>query len=274
MGVDRRKFLKIAGISAALGLGGSVGWQLLRPGQLDAAEEPWNTPYQWVTRDHGALKEVPNPRALKGKRWGMAVDMKKFTPATAKAAVEACNYYHNVPSIPTKQDIKWIWLAPYKNVFPEVENPMAGDYTDMDYITMCNHCDQPPCVRVCPTKATFRRDDGIVLMDFHRCIGCRFCMAACPYGSRSFNFQDPRPFIKKQYDGFPTRAKGVVEKCNFCAERLAVGKLPYCAEASGGAMIFGDVDNAGSALRKALRGRYSIRRKPNLGTNPQVYYLV
>ena len=156
-----------------------------------------------------------------------------------------------------------------------MENPLAGGgFGSMPFIVMCNHCQDPPCVRVCPTKATFQRDDGIVLMDFHRCIGCRFCMAACPYGSRSFNFQDPRPFIKRENPDFPTRTKGVVEKCNFCAERLAVGKLPYCSEASGGAMIFGDVDDAGSDIRKVLRSRYSIRRKPNLGTGPQIYYLV
>ena len=72
------------------------------------------------------------------------------------------------------------------------------------------------------------------MMDFHRCIGCRFCMAACPYGSRSFNFRDPRPFIKETNKQFPTRMKGVVEKCNFCTERLAEGKLPACVEASDG----------------------------------------
>jgi Fe-S-cluster-containing dehydrogenase component len=72
------------------------------------------------------------------------------------------------------------------------------------FLVLCNHCQNPPCVRACPTQATFKREsDGIVLMDFHRCIGCRFCMAACPYGSRSFNFRDPRPFIEEQNKAFP-----------------------------------------------------------------------
>jgi molybdopterin-containing oxidoreductase family iron-sulfur binding subunit len=275
MGVDRRQFIKLAGISAALGLGGTVGFQLLRPGALDAAERT-PTPYQMIfPKEQGNADVKPNPKALKGRRWGMVIDMRKLTVQSARAAIEACNYYHNVPDIPGKQNIKWIWLAPYANVFPEVENPWANpEIKEAQFIVMCNHCENPPCVRVCPTKATFQRPDGIVMMDMHRCIGCRFCMAACPYGSRSFNFRDPRPFIKKEYPNYPTRTRGVVEKCTFCTERLAVGELPACVEASGGAMIFGDVDDAGSDLRKLLRSRYSIRRKPNLGTNPQVYYLV
>lgn len=275
MGVDRRKFLKLAGVSAALGLGGVTGFQLLRPGALDAAER-MPTPYQMIfPKEQGTSEVVPNPKRLKGRRWGMVIDMRKLTPAAARAAIEACDYYHNVPQIPGKQNIKWIWTAPYINVFPETENPWADpEIKDAQFIVMCNHCQNPPCVRVCPTKATFQREDGIVMMDMHRCIGCRFCMAGCPYGSRSFNFRDPRPFIKKENPDYPTRTRGVVEKCTFCSERLAVGKLPACAEASGGAMVFGDVDDAGSELRQLLRKRYSIRRKPNLGTNPQVYYLV
>jgi molybdopterin-containing oxidoreductase family iron-sulfur binding subunit len=99
-------------------------------------------------------------------------------------------------------------------------------------------------------------------------------MAACPYGSRSFNFRDPRPFIKEENKEFPTRMKGVVEKCNFCAERLAVGKMPACVEASNGAITFGDLDDSESEVRELLRSNYTIRRKTDLGAGPSVYYIV
>jgi molybdopterin-containing oxidoreductase family iron-sulfur binding subunit len=112
-------------------------------------------------------------------------------------------------------------------------------------------------------------------MDPHRCIGCRFCMAACPYGSRSFNWKDPRPFLKKTNPDYPTRTKGVVEKCTFCDERLAQGKLPACVTTCpAGAMAFGDLKDGKSSVVKLLRENYSIRRKPELGTEPAVYYLV
>jgi molybdopterin-containing oxidoreductase family iron-sulfur binding subunit len=99
-------------------------------------------------------------------------------------------------------------------------------------------------------------------------------MAGCPFGARSFNFQDPRPFIKHFNPQFPTRMRGVVEKCNFCAERLAVGKLPSCVEAAGGAIAFGDLADENSDVRKALREHFAIRRKPDAGTSPSVYYIL
>jgi [DsrC]-trisulfide reductase subunit O len=140
---------------------------------------------------------------------------------------------------------------------------------------MCNHCTNPPCVRVCPTKATFKRADGIVMMDMHRCIGCRFCMAGCPFGARSFNFREPLPYIKAENPDYPRRERGVVEKCTFCTERLAVGKLPACVEACKvGALTFGDLEDHNSPVRKLLASRFTIRRKPELGTGPNVYYIV
>jgi molybdopterin-containing oxidoreductase family iron-sulfur binding subunit len=144
-------------------------------------------------------------------------------------------------------------------------------------LVLCNHCENPPCVRACPTNATFKNpDNGIVMMDFHRCIGCRFCMAACPFGARSFNFRDPRPFINpaEQNKQFPTRTKGVVEKCSFCAERLAVGQLPACVEASDGKLVFGDLYDPESKVRELIKTNYTIRRKQALGTEPSVYYIV
>ncbi|MBE3132487.1 MAG: 4Fe-4S dicluster domain-containing protein, partial [Acidobacteria bacterium] len=137
------------------------------------------------------------------------------------------------------------------------------------------HCDRPPCVRVCPVRATWRRDDGVVMMDWHRCIGCRYCVAACPYGSRSFNWLDPRPHIRQLDPGFPTRTKGVVEKCTFCEERISKGQPPACVEACPEAgLAFGDLNEAGSRVRALLASRYSIRRKPELGTRPAIYYLI
>ncbi len=140
---------------------------------------------------------------------------------------------------------------------------------------MCNHCEKPACVRVCPTGATWKREDGIVMMDWHRCIGCKYCMVACPYGARSFNFSDPVAYVKQVNPEFPTRSKGVVEKCNFCAERLAAGKQPVCVEACADkSMIFGNLADPQSEIRQVLGSRFSIRRKPELGTQPNVFYIV
>ena len=140
---------------------------------------------------------------------------------------------------------------------------------------LCNHCDNPPCARVCPTQATWQRADGIVEMDYHRCIGCRYCMAACPYGSRSFNWENPRPYIRQLNPEFPTRTKGVVEKCNFCSERLAAGKPPACVEAcTEKALVFGNLADPQSPVRQLLASRRYMLRKPELGTRPQVFYIV
>jgi molybdopterin-containing oxidoreductase family iron-sulfur binding subunit len=99
-------------------------------------------------------------------------------------------------------------------------------------------------------------------------------MAGCPYGARSFNWRDPRPFIEETEPNYPTRTKGVVEKCNFCAERLRIGLLPACVEACRkDALVFGDVHDPNSKVRKLLSQRYAIRRKSSLGTEPHVYYL-
>jgi molybdopterin-containing oxidoreductase family iron-sulfur binding subunit len=99
-------------------------------------------------------------------------------------------------------------------------------------------------------------------------------MAACPFGARSFNFRDPRPFIEETVPEFPTRTKGVVEKCNLCAERLAKGEQPYCVEASEGAIVVGDLEDPESEIRAILNENYTIRRKQSLGTEPSVYYVM
>ena len=203
---------------------------------------------------------------------GQVIDTRLFRgPEDYEPLIEACHKVHNVPHIPGNQDIKWFWLDKYERVFPDDMNAHINDKTrQASYPLLCNHCTNPPCVRVCPTQATYRMEDGIVAMDYHRCIGCRFCMAGCPFGARSFNFRDPQPYVKDVNPEFPMRTRGVVEKCTFCTERLAQGKLPACVEASEGAMIFGDLNDPGSPVRQALSENFTIRRKPTLGTQPGV----
>jgi molybdopterin-containing oxidoreductase family iron-sulfur binding subunit len=253
MAVNRRKFFKIAG-GTALGLA-------CRPALPLLAQEP------------------PIGRPLTAKRWAMAVDLRACRREEGcRDCISACHRVHNVPDFGNpKDEVKWIWTEPFPDVFPGQEHAyLAEEVKKGPVVVLCNHCDNPPCVRVCPTKATFKRkEDGIVMMDYHRCIGCRFCVAGCPYGARSMNYRDPRPFIRQINPDFPTRTKGVVEKCNFCEERLARGLLPACVLAcKEKALVFGDLENPQSEVRKLLRVHFTIRRKPELGTQPQVYYLV
>jgi molybdopterin-containing oxidoreductase family iron-sulfur binding subunit len=214
----------------------------------------------------------------------MAIDHRKCLNAKegCKVCVAACNKVHNIPDFPNpKDEVKWIWQTSFEHAFPGTENPSIQEYMkeslkNLPVMVLCNHCDNPPCVRVCPVKATFKREDGVVMMDYHRCIGCRFCMAACPYGARNLNWRDPRPFIKTELNReYPTRTRGVVEKCNFCEERLARGLMPACVDAcKDKAIIFGDLEDPNSEIRQVLRKNMSIQRKPHLGTRPQVYYIL
>ena len=209
----------------------------------------------------------------------MVVDVRKFRedPSLGEKVVAACHTVHNVPEFPDKKDeIKWIWMTRFENAFPESPNLYRDEANAGHELPIfCNHCDNPPCVRACPTKATFRNKEGIIVMDYHRCIGCRFCMAACPYGARSFNFKDPRPHIPQLNPAYPTRTPGVVEKCNFCDERLAVGQMPFCVEACPAkAILFGDLSDPASPVRQALASNVTLQRKTKLGTRPKVFYIV
>ncbi len=224
----------------------------------------------------GAGDESQRPQIA--VRWAMFLDMSKcIEKEGCTKCLAACRQTHNIPEIPDRNhEVKWIWKAPFESAFPEQESDYSVErFKRRPVPVLCNHCDQPPCVRVCPTQATWKREDGIVMMDWHRCIGCRYCMAACPYGSRSFNWVDPRSRLASMNPDFPTRTKGIVEKCNFCEERLAKGQPLACVEACPqNAMVFGNLNDPQSPVRRLLRSRYSIRRKPELGTRPQVYYMV
>lgn len=257
MKLHRREFLKIAGVTI-VGITAKPALHLFS--RLGISE---------------ASQKAPN---FAGKRWAMIVELNKCTEKErCRDCIDACHRIHNVPVLGNpKDEIKWIWTIPFEEAFPEqehefIERGLKGKPAPV----LCNHCNDPPCVKVCPTKATWRREDGIVMMDYHRCIGCRYCMAACPYGSRSFNWREPRPKIKEINLDFPTRTKGVVEKCSFCQERLAEGLQPACVEAcKEKALVFGDLEDPDSEVRRILDRHYTLRRKPSLGTEPKVYYIV
>ncbi|MBI2677965.1 MAG: 4Fe-4S dicluster domain-containing protein [Candidatus Koribacter versatilis] len=209
--------------------------------------------------------------APSNQRWVMVIDLAKCDGC--RDCTKACRAMHFVPPM---QD--WI------KVFEITDNPTAGAYW---LARPCMHCDNPPCVRGCPVGATFKRTDGIVMQDNDRCIGCRNCIAQCPYGARSFNWADPphtaqemaRPYSMEYM--YPHR-KGTVEKCGFCPHHLREGKLPACASAcTMGAVYFGDeledavTNSKGETIQftKITKRGAAFRLMEELGTEPRVYYL-
>lgn len=275
----RRDFLKIAGISTLAGLGATTGLGRLIGGAQTAAAAGGEAHGNTAASGCEAGQKTAGPCT---RRYGMLIDVRKFREdqSLGERVVQACHQTHNVPNFPDKKDeIKWIWMTHFENAFPEQPHLYRDQINEEFQLPIfCNHCDNPPCVRVCPTQATFRNADGIVIMDFHRCIGCRFCMAGCPYGSRSFNWRDPRPFIDQatMNKDFPTRTRGVVEKCNFCDERVRKGLLPACVEACGDtkAMVFGNLNDPESEIRRMLKQHHTVQRNPSLGTRPSVFYIL
>jgi molybdopterin-containing oxidoreductase family iron-sulfur binding subunit len=257
---NRRDFLKLAGLTAL----GTAGAASLRPTTARASAG-------------GGHEE----QAADGVRLAMVIDLRKFAKndELVSRCVEACHTTHNVPVFDDdpKNEIKWIWSEEFETSFHEQEfHFIREDLKGKQVLLLCNHCDNPPCTRVCPTQATWKRDsDGIVMMDWHRCIGCRYCVVACPYGSRSFNWKDPRQAIDDIDINYPTRMRGVVEKCTFCEERLARGLEPACVEVcDNDEIVFGDLNDPTSKVRQLLGEHMTIRRKPGLGTRPEVYYII
>ncbi len=144
----------------------------------------------------------------------------------------------------------------------------------------CFHCENPPCVKACPTKATWKEPDGIVVVDYDWCIGCRYCMAACPYWGRRFNWNQPEiPKTEintaQHYLGNRKRVKGMMEKCTFCIQRSRKGKLTACAEACPtGARVFGNLLDPDSEIRFVLKNKKVYRLKEDLGTDPKFWFFI
>ncbi len=195
-------------------------------------------------------------------RWGMLIDLSKCD-SDCDDCVSACAKEiglrgHGRP----ETDAQWIRKV-------EVKNPQTGNSKSLP--VMCQHCEEPPCVDVCPTGASFKRADGIVLVDRHTCIGCRYCMMACPYKARSFVHET----LKDQKTHAP-RGKGTVESCTLCVHRIDAGQQPACVEAcsdtGGGAMLFGDLNDPDSKIAQRVAKYASQQIRADLGLNPGVRY--
>lgn len=195
-------------------------------------------------------------------RWGMLVDATRCAEG-CDACVKACNTEHGLEGHNRPQtDPQWIRLLHLKDKQTGKESKLP---------MMCQHCEHPPCVDVCPTGASFKRADGIVLVDRHICIGCRYCMMACPYKARSFVHET----LTDQKPDSP-RGKGTVEGCNLCVTRLDAGKLPACVEACSNeghnALLFGDIKDPESAISKQLQKIASRQVREDLGLNTGIRY--
>lgn len=206
--------------------------------------------------------------ASDSNRWGMLIDVNKCTK-DCTACTTACRQENNVPTFPEDpaRDIHWIRKVNLKD--------KAGQKPDVSLPVLCNHCEHPPCVHVCPTEASFIRKDGIVLVDMHRCIGCRYCMIACPYKARSLVYHETKLSDSGNPD-VPIRGKGVVEKCTFCVHLVDQGKEPACVRAckmeGEGAMIFGDLNDPESEISKRIKTVRTQTMRVDLGLKPNVHY--
>ncbi len=206
-------------------------------------------------------------KGIPGRHFVMVIDLSRCR--NARKCVSSCSKMHMLPA-----QHEWI------KVFLMQDSEDTPPYW---FPKPCFHCDSPPCVNVCPVGATFKREDGIVLVDNERCIGCKFCMTACPYSSRVFNWEDPDPSIKAKYspESSVPQKVGTVGKCDFCPDMFVRGELPDCVTACpNGVIFFGDknedvVTNGTESFRfsELVNKKAAYRYMEELGTRPNVYYL-
>ncbi|HEX6914492.1 MAG TPA: 4Fe-4S dicluster domain-containing protein [Chitinophagaceae bacterium] len=234
---------------------------------------------QVIEVDKAFLKPVPDVhhvsaaearKGIPGAKFVMVIDLSRCK--NLKKCQQACAHMHHV-------DTGQNWVK----VYPMQDAEHTAPYWQP---TTCMHCDEPPCVKVCPVDATFKRQDGIVAIDSDRCVGCRFCMAACPYSSRVFNWEKPAlPEEIAKLDYSPETSvpqkKGTVGKCDFCPDMIRKGELPHCVTACpNGVFFFGNmnedsVSNGSETFRFSdlVRDKAGYRLMEDLGTKPSVYYL-
>lgn len=216
------------------------------------------------------LTNIEERKGIPDKKFVMVIDLARCK--NLKKCQESCNHAHE--------------LNPGQNWIKVLSMEDADHTAPYWQPTTCMHCDEPPCVKVCPVDATFKRQDGIVLVDSNRCIGCRFCMAACPYSTRVFNWD--KPMLAEESASRPYSCEtskpqkiGTVSKCDFCPDMARMDMLPHCVSACpNGVFMFGDmnedtVTNGAETFRfsELIKDKAGYRLMEDLGTKPSVYYL-
>jgi molybdopterin-containing oxidoreductase family iron-sulfur binding subunit len=209
-----------------------------------------------------AAAKKPDVEVDDSKRWGLLIDVNKCTKE-CDACVTACAQ-ENGWKLDGNPSVDAQWIRKLK-----IRNPKSGH--EQTFPVMCQHCANPPCTDVCPTGASFKRADGIVLVDKHICIGCRYCMMACPYKARSF-VHEP---LEDQKVHAP-RGKGTVESCTLCVHRVDRGDQPACVEKCArdgkGALLFGDLNDADSEISKRIATYATKQIRADLGLDTGVRY--
>ena len=209
-----------------------------------------------------AMAKSPEDAASSLVRWGMLIDTEKCA-SDCDACVSGCNSEHNLEGVGRPEtDAQWIRKL-------DITDNQTGHVSSLPML--CQHCENPPCVDVCPTGASFKREDGIVLVDKHTCIGCRYCVIACPYKARSFVHEN----LHNQKSYSP-RGKGTVESCTFCVHRIDNGRTPACVEScqsdGNGAMVFGDLNDKASEIAVKIKSEPSRQVREDLELNTGVRY--
>jgi Fe-S-cluster-containing dehydrogenase component len=276
----RRDFMKLGALSAAAvcgsmlcscgfgeGSGKNEKVKLLTPdGEIVEVDRKHIKPVH--TTVNASVEEAR--KGIPGRKFVMVIDLSRCK--NLRKCHDACDSMHQLSH--DKEFLKILKMQ---------ANDMSAPYWEP---TMCFHCDHPPCVKVCPVDATFKRSDGIVLIDTERCIGCRFCMVACPYSARVFDWSEPdilQTVKNKSYSpetSVPPK-KGTVSKCDFCPDMVRMGDMPHCVTACpNGVFYFGDeyedaVSNGDETvgLKQLLNDRGGYRLMEDFGTKPRVYYL-
>ncbi|MEE8398915.1 MAG: 4Fe-4S dicluster domain-containing protein [Desulfobacterales bacterium] len=224
---------------------------------------------------------VPEPIA--GAGFGMVIDLGKCIGC--RRCMNACKLENNIPDTISPPYIMVFETESATGVTGHFPSPETlGQGTTMFYTKLrkdkwympvqCNHCDKAPCVEVCPTGASYKDPDGLVVIDYDKCIGCRYCMTACPYNARRFNWWEPDYDPDHINPLVPLRRHGVVEKCTFCVHRTRRGKFTRCVEACPNkARTFGNFNDPDSEVSKLIGSERNFRLKEGLNTGPRIWYL-